>query len=165
MTQLDSSSDGSGAIVAAAVVRAGDVLAIVVENSFEFMSTRHASNAADAWPGARDDLNELVGRIRSASEEQLAEAGLTGVHLEMKVEALAEAGDRVRTEIDQRQWPRARKYFVRFAAWLNSFLCSVTTSVPGAGEILKEFKEYLENSAEDRILQEEEDGPNGPQSR
>ena len=149
---------GSGsrdaAALAVALTRAGQTIELSAMWSHDLIGSRQSALADVAWPEARLDLERLITEVQDLTTDQLARVGLTGAQLEMKLSGLEYAGSRAAEEISRRRWRPARKWFIRFAGWLNSLLGSLLKEVPIAGEILKEFKEHLENAAADRVLEE-----------
>lgn len=153
---IDGTGGGDSDALAMALRLAGQTIGLAVGSSHDLIGTRRSALAQDAWPEAEADLENLIAATGELNMDQLRRLGLAGVQLEMKLSGLESAATRAAEEISGRRWRPARKWFIRFAGWLNSLLGSLLKEVPGAGEILKEFKEHLENAAADRLLEEEE---------
>ncbi len=136
----------------------GDFLGNGAVNDADYLFVSEMrSGIAASLPSAEADLTRLIEQVEVVDEQELERVGLTGVELDAKLTGFKSALQRFK---DARGWRdrRARKWFVRVCGWINSLLGSLAKAIPAAGEILKEFKEMLENSAADRIAQEDEDG-------
>lgn len=128
-------------------------LGLVLEYRALLLPQHLHRSVLNVWPEIQQRLVELRAALLEAPDaidEQLAAAGLTGVQLEMKLDAHSMASNRAReTRPPQPPLPPAgfRKIFKSLLGWINVWLGSLVAAF--GGEAIKEFKEFLEQAMDD----------------
>lgn len=120
------------------------VLDDVVANPTDLVPAYLHSDLKQAWPDARASLDELISALAQPSaavEGQLQSSGLRGAAFQLKVASF----QRYLSLFRRKRRPRWLK---RLLSWADIILGSLVAIIPG-GDALKEFKEAVEQAADD----------------
>jgi hypothetical protein len=120
-----------------------EVFAKVLEDRENLLPADLHDAFLEAWPEVRSRISRTRHDLTTIAsvEERLPEAGLTGKQLDLKLAGFGRALESLR-----RKW--GRKLLKPVLKWANILLGSLAAVLPGA-ELIKEYKESLENAAEE----------------
>ncbi len=137
-----------------ALVLAESDLGLILEYRALLLPEHLRSGVLDVWRDIQPQIADLRTVLLDKAESidgLLSAAGLTGPQLDMKLSAHRLASDRARAaRPPQAPQPPVvfRKLFKSLLGWINVWLGSLVAAI-GAGEAIKEFKEFLEQGVDD----------------